>query len=197
MARPTTIDDETILDAARELFNERGLRVTTADVAKRAGVSEGSIFRRFRSKHALFLTAMTDAAPDWIGRIADLSADASVRDNLTRLSGEAIDHFLSVLPTFYRMVGSGLIEPHELGCAFEDPPPLQAVRGLTRYLEAERERGRIRASNAEVAARSILGALHTFAFFEIMGLNALQPMPREVFVRGLIDQTLTGIETCG
>lgn len=196
MARPTTIDDETILAAARDLFRERGLQVTTADVAKRAGVSEGSIFRRFPSKRDLFMTAMTDSAHDWIGRIGDFPDDAPLRDNLNKVADEAIDHFLRVLPVFYRMVGSGLIEPHELGCAFDEPPPLEAVRRLTAYLESERERGRIEVESAEVVARVLLGALHTFAFFEIMGLNALQPMSRDKFVEGLVEQTLTGIEAC-
>jgi len=54
MARPTVIRDETIIDAAREVFLERGFGATTAEVAVRAGVSEGSIFKRFNSKVDLF-----------------------------------------------------------------------------------------------------------------------------------------------
>lgn len=193
MARPTTIDDETILKAARALFSERGLSVTTADVAKAAGVSEGSIFRRFESKRALFMAAMTSHSADWLDWLDQEPEEAPLRQTLERIAESAIDHFLAVLPLFYRMVGSGLVEPHQLACSFAEPPPLYAVRALSRYFESERRRGRIRSSDPEVVARTLLGALHTFAFFEIMGFNALQPMPRATFVRGLVDQVLSGV----
>ncbi|MBU6163239.1 MAG: TetR family transcriptional regulator, partial [Myxococcales bacterium] len=38
MARPTTIDDEVILEAARQVFLEEGYAATTASIARRAGV---------------------------------------------------------------------------------------------------------------------------------------------------------------
>ncbi len=42
-----------ILDAAREVFAERGLDVTLADVAEHAGLGIGTVYRRFTSKDEL------------------------------------------------------------------------------------------------------------------------------------------------
>src|SRR5262249_42662504 len=42
-----------ILDAARELCAERGLEVTLDDVAHRAGVGVGTVYRRFPDKEQL------------------------------------------------------------------------------------------------------------------------------------------------
>src|SRR3954470_13263750 len=56
--RPPTIDFERLLAVAREVFLERGIRATTLEVAQRAGVSEGSLFHRFKTKDALFRAAM-------------------------------------------------------------------------------------------------------------------------------------------
>src|SRR3954453_16259125 len=42
-----------ILDAARELFAERGLRVTLNDIAHHAGVGVGTAYRRFANKEAV------------------------------------------------------------------------------------------------------------------------------------------------
>src|ERR671933_90846 len=42
-----------ILDAARELFAERGLAVTLNDVADHAGVGVGTVYRRFPDKAEL------------------------------------------------------------------------------------------------------------------------------------------------
>lgn len=42
-----------ILDAAREVFAQRGLDVTLADVAEHAGLGIGTVYRRFASKEEL------------------------------------------------------------------------------------------------------------------------------------------------
>jgi AcrR family transcriptional regulator len=66
--RPLRADAERnrqrLLDAARELFAERGLSVTLDDVAHRAGVGVGTAYRRFGSReelvNALFEERMHD-----------------------------------------------------------------------------------------------------------------------------------------
>jgi AcrR family transcriptional regulator len=51
-----------VLDAARQLFAERGVRaVTMSDVAEAAGVSKGTIFHRFGDRAGL-ATALVDEA---------------------------------------------------------------------------------------------------------------------------------------
>ncbi|GAA3340632.1 TetR/AcrR family transcriptional regulator [Amorphoplanes nipponensis] len=56
-ARPLRRDAERnrqrVLAAARELFAERGLEVTLDDVARRAGLGVGTVYRRFPSREAL------------------------------------------------------------------------------------------------------------------------------------------------
>lgn len=50
-----------LLDAAREIFAERGYRGTsTRDIAERAGVTEVMIFRHFSNKAKLFQEAVVD-----------------------------------------------------------------------------------------------------------------------------------------
>jgi len=54
---------ERVLRAAHELFSERGPQVTMEEVARRAGVGVGTIYRRFPSKEHLF-AAVSHAACD-------------------------------------------------------------------------------------------------------------------------------------
>lgn len=58
-----------ILDAARELFAEEGLRVTLDAVAARAGVGVGTVYRRFADKEAL-IDALFEARMDEVVEIA-------------------------------------------------------------------------------------------------------------------------------
>lgn len=187
------INDEELLGVASKLFSERGLSVTTAEIAREAGVSEGSIFRRYRSKSELFIAAMTGTEAGWLDWLNEDALEIPLKTNLLRFSESAIEHLLTVLPKFYMLVGSGIVQACDVSQKFDVPPPIYVVRSLTRYLELERRAGRLKAVDPEVVARSLIGALHTFAFFEIMGFNNIQPMPRETFVRSLVEQTLYGV----
>ncbi|HEX4035462.1 MAG TPA: helix-turn-helix domain-containing protein [Solirubrobacteraceae bacterium] len=55
--RPLRADAERnrrrVMDAARELFAQRGLEVTLNDIARHAGVGVGTVYRRFPDKDAL------------------------------------------------------------------------------------------------------------------------------------------------
>src|SRR5215467_385638 len=48
-----------ILHAAAEVFSERGLDATLDDVARRAGVGVGTVYRRFPDKQALVAELFT------------------------------------------------------------------------------------------------------------------------------------------
>jgi AcrR family transcriptional regulator len=58
-----------ILDAARDAFAEAGRAVPLDDIAARAGVGPGTVYRHFPSKEALFQAVVT-------ARVDDLVADA-------------------------------------------------------------------------------------------------------------------------
>jgi AcrR family transcriptional regulator len=55
---------ERVLQAAHELFAERGAEVTMEEVARRAGVGVGTIYRRFPSKEHLFAAVSQAACTD-------------------------------------------------------------------------------------------------------------------------------------
>src|SRR5437773_5345651 len=56
--RPTTVSDDQLLDAARDVFLARGLDATAAEIAARAGISESLVFYRYKTKEALFLAVV-------------------------------------------------------------------------------------------------------------------------------------------
>lgn len=81
---------QTILDQALKLFVEQGFtETTTRDIAKACGISEGAIYRHFRSKDEIgwelfhdsyavmadHLQALIDAAPDFAAALNAIIAD--------------------------------------------------------------------------------------------------------------------------
>jgi AcrR family transcriptional regulator len=59
-----------ILEAATEVFNERGLEVSLDEIARHAGVGVGTVYRRFRTKEELVEALFMDRL-DSIAAVAD------------------------------------------------------------------------------------------------------------------------------
>ena len=65
MARPLSADKKlALLEAATEVVALQGLMAPTAQIAKRAGVAEGTLFRYFASKEVLLNDLMVHLASD-------------------------------------------------------------------------------------------------------------------------------------
>lgn len=62
-----------ILEAARELFAERGAHVTLDDVARWAGVGVGTVYRRFADRNAL-IDALFAERVDQLAEVAERAA---------------------------------------------------------------------------------------------------------------------------
>src|SRR4051812_30038144 len=60
-----------ILDAAREVFADRGLDVTLDEIARHAGVGVGTAYRRFPNKEALVEALMVER----IGELEQLARE--------------------------------------------------------------------------------------------------------------------------
>lgn len=194
MARPKSIDDEEILEAAREVFREEGIQGTTAEIARRAGISEGTIYRRWPTKNELFHAALDlPSPPPWVETLEAVEADDDLFEAMDRISLEILDFFEEVLPKI-SMVTSNLGE-EQLFDSESDAPPVRALKPMTRFFERERKRGRVRRCDPEVVARMYLGSLMHFAFAEMSGINEILPMPRETYVRGIVTTLLEGVGT--
>lgn len=62
-------NQQRILAAARELFADRGLEVTLDDVAERAGVGVGTVYRRFANKQELISEVFDQMVTELAGAV--------------------------------------------------------------------------------------------------------------------------------
>lgn len=197
MPRPKTIRDEAILDAAREVFLEHGFQATTAEVAQRASVSEGSVFKRFKSKFELFHCAMLPSieSVDWTRGLEARVGQGELRENLEDIAHEAIAFFRGTMPLM--MMSWSNPDPAGPAAVFAriegEPPPVKAIKRVTSYLEAEMRLGRLRRVDPEVLARTFTGGILQFVMFEVMlRVGGMLPLPEATFVRGLVDVLWNG-----
>jgi AcrR family transcriptional regulator len=197
MSRPVSIKDETILIAAREVFLERGIQATTAEVAARAGVSEGSVFKRFKTKSELFRAAMNDrlAEPAWVPKLAARAGKGDLREQLFEIGMEIIAFFRELMPVM--MMAWSNPAPNGLPSVISgpNPPPVRALKHLIGYFEAEMRAGRLKRQDPEVVARAFVGSLVHFVFFEVLQrAEGDLPLAAETYVRGLVSLLWDGIE---
>jgi AcrR family transcriptional regulator len=64
-----------LLDAARELLDERGLEVSVGEIAEAAGVGRGTLFRNFPSKEHLIAAIVAEQMQDAAARGRELLED--------------------------------------------------------------------------------------------------------------------------
>jgi AcrR family transcriptional regulator len=171
MSRPARIDTSQILKAASALFLERGLEVPTAEIARRAGVSEGSIFKRFPTKQVLVVAALElDHPPEWVNLLQPMVGRGEVKENLVRVAVEIIAFVRELLPRMMLLWSSRDQQCLHRRVAGRDSPPQIAIRRLGDYLRQEIHLGRIRSAHPEVMARMLLGSIWNYVFLETMQL---------------------------
>jgi AcrR family transcriptional regulator len=211
MARPKSITDEEILEAARETFLERGAQATTAEIAEHAGISEGTIYSRFDTKGALFRQAMDIPYPsDWMDLVEDLperverklnETDRGLTDilqeDLQELGLAMTDFFVDIAPKMHTVMEVPFdIDDLPMTIGRGDvsvPPPVHGLKVTTQMFHRMRQRGYIRQCDPEILARNFVGVVYHFAFSEMTGINDYLPMPRETYIRGFVHQIIHGV----
>ena len=195
MARPRTITDEQIVEAAREVFLEQGFAATTAEIARRAGISDGTLFKRYASKEDLFEAAvgLHDYA-HWRAALLKRLGHGEVRLNLEQAFMEFLGEAAAIIPNLMTVLSRGHDPEHNRILERLGNPVRQDAEVLARYLRAELALGRVRPLDAEVTALTILGALTTYVHQEhMMGQTGREPVDAGRFVRGLLDLLWPGL----
>jgi AcrR family transcriptional regulator len=174
LSAPPTGTRAQLVDAAERVLRTRGLtRATTKEIAREAGLAEGTLYLHFADKLDLVRAVHERLLPAFIEVVRHLPARAgsgTVEGNLTELARSALRLYRDVLP-----LGSSL---------FADPELLRRYRGLlaargggphrawepvVAYLRAEQRLGRVAAdADPMAAALLLLGACQQLVFVELM-----------------------------
>ncbi|WP_242900633.1 TetR/AcrR family transcriptional regulator [Actinomadura terrae] len=135
-----------ILAAAIEVIRGRGITAaTTKEIARNAGVSEGSLYNHFANKTALFAAALgevTATARTAMAALMGSVGQGTVEGNLVRLAADMIRFYGELLP----MTGPVLADPELIAWLRADGP--------ARAQEAAQAKPRGRARSGQDAAPS-------------------------------------------
>jgi AcrR family transcriptional regulator len=166
-----------IMTGAREVFLAMGFDgASMGEIARKAGVSKGTLYVYFTSKEQLFEAITHEECKAQVeGVFAFDSDDHDVEAALTRLGCGYIKFLcrpggMSAL----RTVISISERMPEIGRQFYETGPMQGVATLRRYLENEVAAGTLAIDDCEVAAAQFMDSCRSTMFLPLL-FNAGDP----------------------
>ncbi|HET7472915.1 MAG TPA: TetR/AcrR family transcriptional regulator [Candidatus Limnocylindrales bacterium] len=188
-----------LLDAAEELLADRQpAAITSRDVARAAGLSDGVLYNHFADKHDLLLAALVRRFDRLTAAYGELEPpdDGPVQERLGEIVRRAHAVQREVLPMLANLVGDPpllgrfLTEIHRAplgGPRFHEP-----VRA---FLAAEQEAGRLASFDLDGATDAIIGTALFAGLLGILGHHPARALDErlEAFSRTL----LTGLQHGG
>jgi len=180
-----------ILQAAESLMHSRGLTgVTTRQISREVGCSEGALYFHFKGRLELLLAMLEESLPDMLGPLKTL------RESVGRNSPQAnLATALRGIFKFHRRVlpaTGGLFAEPELLAAYRESlgrqgkGPHLSMAALADYISAEQKLGRIASEvDARLAAYLLMSSSFFRAFMEHFSGRPMQP-PWDQFARRLV-----------
>ena len=189
MSRPVPISKEALLAVARGVFFSHGYRASTAEIARRAGMSESSLFKRYKTKEALFLAAMDVRCceQEWQNRLSAVAGRADIRLTLLAYGRHLLRRFRLLMPRIMMVNASGF-RLRTVSRLSQNLPPIQHAVMLARFLRAERECGRLTLKSPELQAEFFVGALLNYVFCtKVLG----HPVrAQDTYIRALVENLM-------
>jgi len=183
---PAAIEDSAkrrqIVEGARAVFLAQGFDAASMnDIARRAGVSKGTLYVYFKSKEDLFEAITEDECRSQAEHVFELDpADHDVAAVLRRL-GSAFAHYLSHRSTSpIRTVIAIADRMPEVGRQFYESGPAVGIAKLSAYLKAQVEAGRldIASEDCDIVAGQFLESCLAGTFKPVL-FNFAPPPPQE------------------
>jgi AcrR family transcriptional regulator len=191
--RPPSGGREAILGAALALLSERGAtRLTTREVAERAGLSEGSVFYHFTDRTGL-LTAVLEHAT---GNLVNLAAEPSgrtVRETLHAFA-TGVERFLAdgLVALVAAQSDADLRAALAAFLAERDYGPHRGVGMLAGYLRSRQAAGEVRAdADCDAVAFLVVGSCFLrVAQRQMIGDGYFPDSPTVADLAGTLDRLL-------
>lgn len=169
--------NEAILDAAVEVFSERGVAASMEDIARRAQVSKQTIYNHYGSKAEL-MRAVTER------RVHEITASLEA-PGAAECPAEALAAFARVMlrsvpsprsAAFLRMAMVAALDTPDVAAAIYEAGPRTSRRRLAEFLRLETAQGRLSCPDpleaAEFFAGMVLGSFQTAALLGVdVGLD--------------------------
>ena len=182
-------------------MRSRGLTgVTTRQISKEVGCSEGALYVHFESRLELFLAMLEESLPDMLvplQRLRDSVGRESPRRNLAAALQGIFSFHRRVLPVTCGLFAEPeLLNAYRRSLARQGKGPHLSMAALAEYIVAEQKLGRIASdANPELTAYLLMSSSFFRAFMELFSDRHSQPWDK--FAKNLIETVVPQTATSG
>lgn len=187
-----------LLAAALDLFVERGFASTRLeDVAKRAGVSKGTLYLYFTNKEELFKAVVRNSV---------VPAIDAAEEDIAGFSGHGAELLRRVVHGWWERIGntnaSGIIKLvmaeagnfPDLAKFYQEEVIVRGTRAFASLLERAVERGEFRPMNIAVMTQVVVAPiLMLMTWKHSIGPCAQDQLDPEAFIDSFLDMALNGL----
>jgi AcrR family transcriptional regulator len=191
-----------ILEAAVRVFSEKGFSASrTSEVAKEAGVSEGTIFNYFKTKKDLLTSMIIPLVVRFfrplilssVEKIFRTRKNRPLEDVLLDIMRDRVKLVESNLPLIKTVAAEAAFHP-ELLDPFREQLAPKLVEFTTRFFREEVEKGTLRDIDPVVALRAFMSLVGGYILMRNIAPEALQLQDEETELRRLLDIYLHGVK---
>ena len=182
-----------IIDATMSLVRDKGyIATTTKDIAKKAGVNECTLFRKFENKKDIVLHGMEQEK--WRGNLTEECFKEVVWELQPDLEMFMREYMKRITPDFVRL-SIGLRAPQ----IYEETAPLimkipQAfVSSLKEYFKGMEARGKLSHRNYESLAMTVFSSTFGYTFLNASFGQNLTVVDQEEYIRNSVQVFIDGI----
>jgi AcrR family transcriptional regulator len=194
---PATALREHLIDTAEKLLGERQVAgLTTRDIARAAGVSDGVLYNYFAGKNELLVAALVRRYAASVTRFeSELPAPGTgtVEDNLIVYAQAAVDLVTETLPTAAGLMSEPALLHGFIEAIHQQPyGPQRMHRPIADYLAGEQRLGRLRQFDLDPAIHLIIGPAIMLGFSAIIGGRSHADLAGQL--PGIVRTLLAGLQ---
>jgi AcrR family transcriptional regulator len=171
-----------IIEGARAVFLTQGFDAASMnDIARKAGVSKGTLYVYFRNKEELFEAIAEQECSMQAERVFQLdNADHDVGAVLTRLGTDFATFMCNRSTSAVRTVIAIADRMPEVGRQFYESGPAVGVSKLSDYLQAQVDAGVLEIADCEIVASQFLESCLSGTFKPVLFNFAPPPPPERI-----------------
>jgi len=182
------------MDAAIKVFSRKGFNgTTTREIAREAGIAEGTIFRYFKTKKDLFLSLLS---PFVVQSLADILEEVYGEDDETVLKAILRNRFEIInknIDLVKLLIAESQFHP-ELRDRFVGKIVMEAAGLLEKYIVQKIEEGEYQDIDPAIAVRALAGMTGIFVLWrEYLAGDKYIAFEEDIVIDTIADIYLNGI----
>jgi AcrR family transcriptional regulator len=194
----TKMRKQQILEAALKVFSKKSFaEATTAEIAREAGVAEGTIYNYFQSKRELLVAVVkTFVMTEPFLNLFEHAGDTDYPTFLSSVLNNRIDYIEDSSKTRMLLLMIEILRDPELREMYDQQAVIPVMKQMEKFLEDKADKGEFRPVNAGIITRALGGMVLGLLLLALLEgeSSPLRKTPRQELAAEIGHLVMNGIQ---